>query len=87
MMETLERFFSFLRPFGVHPAKISLALSLTLRFIPVLGQITQDVREAQKARSLEGNLIAAAIPVIVRTLKMSEDVAAAIEARCYDSDG
>lgn len=86
MMETLERAFCFLKPLGAHPAKISLALSLTLRFIPVLRQITHDVRETQKARGLEGNIMAAAIPVIIRTLKMSEDIAAAIEARCYDSD-
>jgi len=86
MMETLERSFHFLKPFGIHPAKISLALSLTLRFIPLLGQIIHDVHEARKARGLEGDIIAMAIPVIIRTLKMGEDVATAIEARCYDGD-
>lgn len=86
MMETLEHGFRFLKPFGINPAKVSLALSLTLRFIPVLGQITQEVREAQKARGLEGSIVAMVIPITIRTLKMSEDIAAAIEARCYDSD-
>lgn len=86
MMETLESGFRILKPFGVQPAKISLALSLTLRFIPVLGQIAHDVREAQKARRLENSFVAMIIPVTIRTLKMTDDVATAIEARCYDSE-
>ena len=60
---------------------VSLALSLTLRFIPVLAQVVQDVQEAQRARGLERNLVALAAPVIVRTLKMADDVADAIDAR------
>lgn len=85
MMDCLERIFSFTRLFGVNPAKISLALSLTLRFIPLFRQLTQEVREAQKARGLENNLLALILPVIIRSMKMQDDVAAAIEARCYDA--
>jgi hypothetical protein len=36
---------------GVNPAKVGLAIALTLRFIPVLAAIAAEVREAQ--RSLE----------------------------------
>ncbi|RCL00867.1 MAG: biotin transport system substrate-specific component [Candidatus Tokpelaia sp. JSC189] len=85
MMETFEYAFQFLKPFGVNPAKISLALSLTLRFIPVLGQIRYEVYEAQKARGLESSIIATLMPITIRILKMSKDITAAIEARCYDS--
>ena len=72
-----------LRPLGVNPAKVSLALSLALRFIPVLAQITREVREAQRVRGLENSVIALAIPLFVRTLRMSDDIADAIEARGY----
>ncbi|AQS40771.1 MAG: Biotin transport system permease protein [Candidatus Tokpelaia hoelldobleri] len=84
IMASFERSFQFLRPFGANPAKISLVLSLTLRFIPMLAQISQEVREAQKARGLEYSFTAIAIPVLIRTLKTSGEISAAIEARCYD---
>ena len=84
MIDGIERGLPFLRPIGVNPAKVSLALSLALRFIPVIAQITHEVREAQRARGLENSIIALAIPLFVRTLRMSEDIADAIEARGYN---
>lgn len=84
MIEALEKGLGWLRLVGVNPAKISLALSLALRFIPVLAAITNEVREAQKVRGLDRSVIAVAVPLIVRTLKMADDVAAAIDARAYD---
>jgi len=84
MMATFERIFVFFKPLGVNPAKIALVLSLTLRFIPVLAQIVAQVREAQKVRGLERNLIATIIPVLIRMFKMGDDIASAIEARGYE---
>ncbi|WP_243611267.1 energy-coupling factor transporter transmembrane component T family protein [Shimia aestuarii] len=84
MIDTITRALALLRPLGVNPAKVGLAISLALRFIPVLGQITTDVREAQKTRGLERSVIATALPVAIRTLKMADDIADAIEARGYD---
>lgn len=86
MMESFEKLFSFTRLFGANPAKISLGLSLTLRFITVFSDIVSEVREAQKARGLENSFLALIMPVLVRSLKTQADVAAAIEARCYDAD-
>ena len=71
---------------GISPAKISLALSLALRFLPVLSAMTNEVREAQKARGLEHSILAMAVPLIVRTLKAAEDIADAIESRGYNPD-
>lgn len=84
MIDALEKRLSWLYFIGINPAKISLALSLALRFIPVLAAITVEVREAQKARGLNNSVLAVAIPVIVRTLKMADSIAAALEARAYD---
>ncbi|WP_204115430.1 energy-coupling factor transporter transmembrane component T family protein [Shimia biformata] len=83
MIDAITFGLGFLRPVGVNPAKVGLTFSLALRFIPVLGQITQEVREAQKARGLERSLIAVALPVAIRTIKMADDVADAIDARGY----
>lgn len=84
MIDALGKGLFWLRYLRINPAKVSLALSLALRFIPVLAAIVAEVREAQKARGLDRSLIAIAIPVIVRTLKMADDIAAALEARAYD---
>lgn len=86
MIDALERGLKWLKFIGINPAKVSLALSLSLRFIPVLASITSEVREAQKARGLDKSIIAVVVPVIVRTLKMADDISAAIEARSYDPD-
>lgn len=86
MMACFEKLFSFMRFFGVNPAKISLGLSLTLRFIAIFSDISKEVREAQKARGLEKSVFAVIMPVLIRSLKVQADVAAAIEARCFDED-
>jgi biotin transport system permease protein len=87
LIEALQRGLAWLRFVGVNPAKVGLAIALTLRFIPVLAAIAAEVREAQRARGLERSLVALTVPVVVRMLKMSDDIAAAIDARSYDPDG
>lgn len=84
LLATLERATLPLARVGVNPAKVSLAISLTLRFIPVVVQTVRDVQDAQRARGIEKNAVALAVPVIIRTLKMADDVADAIDARSFD---
>ncbi|WP_339776979.1 energy-coupling factor transporter transmembrane protein EcfT [uncultured Thalassospira sp.] len=86
MLAALERAMMPLRPLGVNPEKVGLAFSLVLRFIPVIASVASEVREAQKARGLDRNMIALSVPLIIHTLKMADDVADAIEARSYDPD-
>ena len=84
MIAAMERALTGLRHVGLNPAKISLTLSLALRFIPVLANATHEVREAQKVRQLERSVLAVAIPVVIRTLRMADDIADALDARGYD---
>ncbi|WP_182085658.1 energy-coupling factor transporter transmembrane protein EcfT [Aureimonas sp. ME7] len=81
MTETIERALFFLRFVGVDPARVGLAISLAIRFIPVIGVVMQDVREAQAARGLERSVFAMAVPLILRTLRMADEIAEAIDAR------
>ncbi|GHF74947.1 energy-coupling factor transporter transmembrane component T family protein [Deinococcus ficus] len=81
LLATLERALQPLRRVGVNPEKVSLAVSLTLRFIPVVIGIVAEVRDAQRARGLDGSVLALAVPVIIRTLRMADDIADAIDAR------
>ena len=64
--------------------RIALAISLSLRFIPLVRSVLDEVREAQRARGLERNLTALLVPLVVRTLKQADGTAQAIQARSFD---
>lgn len=73
-----------LRPFerfGVSVEKVSLAISLTIRFIPLVSQVVDEVREAQAARGGRRSIVALAVPVTIRLLKTADAIAEAIDAR------
>ena len=83
ILDGFEKGMAPMRRFGVPTEKVSLAISLTLRFIPVLAAVVQEVREAQRTRGLERNLVALALPSLIRTLRMSEEISDAIDARGF----
>lgn len=64
---------------------ISLAFSLCFRFIPIVRQIFEEVREAQRARGHSNNWRALITPTIVRTLKSADEISQAITARSIDT--
>jgi len=84
LLASLERAMQPLRPIGVNPEKVSLAISMVLRFIPVIAQVAHEIRDAQRARGLDRSIVAMVVPLIIRTLKMADDVADAIDARSFD---
>ncbi|WP_336080021.1 energy-coupling factor transporter transmembrane component T family protein [Thalassospira sp. CH_XMU1448-2] len=84
MLASLERAMRPLKPLGVNPEKVSLAISMVLRFIPVIATVASEIRDAQRARGLDRSILAMVVPLIIRTLKMADDVADAIEARSFD---
>lgn len=84
LLASLERAMQPLRPIGVNPEKVSLAISMVLRFIPVIAQVAGEIRDAQRARGLDRSIVAMVVPLIIRTLKMADDVADAIDARSFD---
>lgn len=84
LLASLERAMQPLRPIGVNPEKVSLAISMVLRFIPVISTVASEIRDAQRARGLDRSILAMIVPLIIRTLKMADDVADAIDARSFD---
>ncbi|MEU5692300.1 energy-coupling factor transporter transmembrane protein EcfT [Actinosynnema sp. NPDC020468] len=84
LLEFFERLTAPLARLGVaNPAKISLGVSLVLRFVPEVHRGYLEIREAQAARGLRANPAALVVPLIVRTLKSADAIADAIDARCY----
>jgi biotin transport system permease protein len=87
--EMLALFEAALRPtrhIGLNPEQMSLALAMTVRFIPEIRNRYLEIREAQFARGLQNSPVAMVVPLIVRTLEAAQEVSAAIDARCYDTE-
>ena len=85
MIDTFVHALGPLRPLGVDPERTGMVLALTIRFVPMLVVMAREVREAQAARGSDRNILALAVPLIVRTLRMADDISAALEARGFDS--
>lgn len=81
----LDSFERGLRPLSLvrpdAPARAALLLTVTLTTVPVLARITNEVREAQKARGARGSLRTAAVPFLVMTLKHADELGDALTAR------
>ncbi|STX06421.1 energy-coupling factor transporter transmembrane component T family protein [Kocuria rosea] len=85
MLALFERLLAPTRHLGLNPAQMSLALSMTIRFIPQIRTQYLEVREAQFARGLHNSPVAVLVPLLVRTLESAQEIASALDARCYDS--
>lgn len=95
-MSLTDGFESILRPFskiGLPSHEIAMMMSIALRFIPTLLEETDKIMKAQQARGADfesGNLIQRAksmipilIPLFVSAFRIAQDLAMAMEARCY----
>lgn len=87
---------SMLKPFnkiGVPSHELAMMMSIALRFIPVLIEETDKIIKAQRSRGAafgRGNIIQKAksllpilVPLFVHAFKHAEDLAVAMESRCY----
>ncbi|MBO0661256.1 energy-coupling factor transporter transmembrane protein EcfT [Jiella sp. MQZ9-1] len=81
LVTALEVALSPLSRFGLNVSGISLAISLAIRFIPAIGQILSELREAQIARGRKPTVLTLVVPMIIRLLKMADSIAEAIDAR------
>lgn len=95
-MELTDGLEKLLKPFnrlGLPSHEIALMMSIALRFIPTLLDETDKIMKAQQARGADfesGNLIQRVknmipilIPLFVGSFRIAQDLALAMEARCY----
>lgn len=84
LLEVCERALRPLDKLGwVDAARVGLALSLALRFIPEIQRRYHEIREAQAARGIRANPARLVVPLVVATLKSADAIAEAIDARGY----
>ncbi|MHC5796294.1 energy-coupling factor transporter transmembrane component T family protein [Lacisediminihabitans sp. FW035] len=81
LLDATERALAPLRRFGVNPAAVGLLLALTITAIPVIGGFAADIREARRARGVPVRPQTFVVPLLVMSLKHSDDLADALAAR------
>ncbi|WP_417667966.1 energy-coupling factor transporter transmembrane component T family protein [Roseibium sp.] len=81
MLEAVRPLFVPLEFFGVSARKPALAVSLVIRFAPVLLSVYASLREAYQARTGKRTSWRLMAPFLLQSLSMSENVAEALTAR------
>lgn len=95
-MELTDGLEKLLKPFnrlGLPSHEIALMMSIALRFIPTLLEETDKIMKAQQTRGADfesgsliqrvKNMIPILIPLFVGSFRIAQDLALAMEARCY----
>lgn len=93
LTDAIERLLSPLRVIKVPVHEFAMMMTIALRFIPTLIEETEKIMNAQKARGADfesGNLIKKAkslipvlIPLFISSFRRAEELATAMECRCY----
>ena len=93
LTDGLERLLRPLNKLHVPIHEIAMMMSIALRFIPILLEETDKIMKAQIARGADlesGNIIQRAkamipilVPLFVSAFRRANDLAMAMEARCY----
>lgn len=73
-----------LRRFGLDAERFGLLLALSLRSVPVMIGLAEEIRDAQRARGLSASPRAFAVPLIIRALRHADSLGEALVARGVD---
>ena len=97
LTDALESLFRPLKRFGFPAHELAMMMTIALRFIPTLMEETDKIIKAQKSRGSdigEGNFLAKVksmipilVPLFISAFRRADDLAMAMEARCYGSNG
>ena len=93
LTDGLERLLNPLKKLKVPVHELTLMMSMALRFIPTLIEETDKIMSAQRARGADfetGNLLQRAkallpvlVPLFVSAFRRADELAVAMESRCY----
>lgn len=93
LTDGIERLLSPFKKVGVPAHELAMMMTIALRFIPTLLEETDKIMKAQMARGADfesGNLINRAknlvpllVPLFISAFRRADDLAMAMEARCY----
>ncbi len=93
LTDAMESILSPLSKIGFPSHEIAMMMSIALRFIPTLIEETQKIMKAQQARGADfengnllkrlKNMIPILIPLFISSFHRADELANAMEARCY----
>ena len=96
LTDGLESLLAPLKKIGVPVHTFAMMMSIALRFIPTLVEETEKIMNAQKSRGADFTsgsltqrakaLIPLLVPLFVSSFKRAEELATAMECRCYRGD-
>ncbi len=84
LVDTLVRALGPLRRVGIDPDRVGLLLALSIRSVPVVVGIAEEVRDAQRARGRASTPRAYAVPLVSRSLRHADALGEALAARGVD---
>ena len=93
LTDGIERLLSPFKKIGLPAHEIAMMMTIALRFIPTLLEETDKIMKAQQARGADfetgsvlhraKSLIPILVPLFVSAFRIAQDLAMAMEARCY----
>ena len=93
LTDGMEKGLGFLKVIKVPVHEIAMMMSIALRFIPILTEEADKIMKAQMARGAEfeskslvkkvKSLVPVLVPLFVSAFRRANDLAMAMEARCY----
>lgn len=93
LTDGIEKLLNPLKKIGFPAHELAMMMTIALRFIPTLMDETDKIMKAQKARGADfesGNLINRAknlipilVPLFISAFRRADDLAIAMESRCY----
>ena len=96
LTDGMEALLSPFKRFGLPAHDLAMMMTIALRFIPTLLEETDKIMKAQMARGADfesGNILRRAkalipilVPLFISAFRIAQDLAMAMEARCYGSN-
>lgn len=93
LTDGIEALLSPFKKIGVPAHELAMMMTIALRFIPTLLEETDKIMKAQQARGADfesGNIMKRAkalipilVPLFISAFRIAQDLAMAMEARCY----
>lgn len=94
LTDGIEKLLSPMQRFGLPSHELAMMMTIALRFIPTLLEETDKIMKAQMARGADfesGNIMKRAkslipllVPLFISAFRIAQDLAMAMEARCYN---
>ncbi len=93
LTDGMERLLRPFRKIGIPAHELAMMMTIALRFVPTLIEETDKIMKAQQSRGADfssgnmmkrlGHLIPILVPLFISSFRRADELAVAMEARCY----